>query len=381
MIEYCKGKLEDIEEIIELGNYVFSENEAKHDFKEVLPKIYSDKYNTAEHHYLVKENGEINAMVLALPSKMKVGDTVLNICGIGTVSVHPYSRGCGYMKQLMNIALEDMKNDGYHFSVLGGQRQRYEYFGYEPCGMQVEFIVTATNVKHAYKELDCSNISIEQITALDELLIEKAYNLHKLQKLAGVRSSAEFFDIVSSWKSKMHVIKCDGDFCGYIVSNGNSITELVLCDLNKLAFVIKAFVTKENLEEVNIIVSLFEQQKLVCLSKICECYRITTNHSFLIFDYKATIKAFMELKSSYADMIDGEVIIKIADETLLVSVHSKKISVENCTEEPDVEFSKLDAMLHIFSPAGGFLQDTINLPEPLKSWFPLPLFVFPVDCC
>ncbi len=381
MIEYCKGTPADIDDIIDFANYIFSQNEAPHDFKQLLPKVYSDKYNTAEHHYLVKDNGKIKAMLLALPSDIKVGDTLLKTCGIGTVAVHPYARGCGYMKELMNTAIADMKKDGYHFSVLGGQRQRYEYFGYEPCGMQVTFTITSTNVKHAYKELDCSNISIELLTSKDETLIEEAYNLHKTQKLAGVRNPVEFFDVVSSWKSKIYAIKCDGDFCGYVVRSGNSIMELVLSDMNRLPFVIKVLITKEKLDEIQVNVSLFEQEKLAYLSNICEAYKLTINHSINIFDYKTVIKAFMELKASYADMPDGEVAMKIGDETILICAHSKKITIEDYTGKPDVEFSNLDAMLHLFSPAGDFLNSTIKLPEPAKAWFPLPLFIPPLDCC
>jgi predicted acetyltransferase len=47
---------------------------------------------------------------------MKVMTETLPERGIGMVSVHPYARSCSHMKTLMNIALEDMQQDGLVFS-------------------------------------------------------------------------------------------------------------------------------------------------------------------------------------------------------------------------------------------------------------------------
>ena len=47
------------------------------------------------------------------------------------------------MKKLMNMALEDMKKQGFHLSCLGGMKQRYEYFSYTPCG-QRKYILLLT---------------------------------------------------------------------------------------------------------------------------------------------------------------------------------------------------------------------------------------------
>lgn len=381
MIEYCKGSQSDMEDIIDFANYVFSQNERPHNFKTLLPKIYSDKVNTAKYHYLVKDDGKIKAMVLAYPSKLKVGNETLKTCGIGSVSVHPYARGCGYMKKLMQTALDDMKNDGCDISILGGQRQRYEYFGYEPCGMQINFTVTSANIRHAYKNLDCSDISFKLINFDDNDLIDKAYNLYKTQEFIGIRNYDEFFLTLSSWQSKIYAIEYKNEFYGYAVINGNSIEELILLDIDKLPLVLKSFITKENLDEIVMQVSLYEQQKIACLSKICEGYSLTTGHSFKIFNYKKVIKAFMELKATYTNMEDGDITIKIENENLLISVHNNNVTIKDSDEKPDIKFTSLEAMMHIFSPTGIIINKNLNCKTAFQSWFPLPLYISSVDCC
>ena len=78
----------------------------------------------------------------------KLGQTTLEIAGIGGVSSHPRSRGAGYMRQLMHHLVQRMRDEGKHLSWLGGQRQRYAYFGYEDCGVSHTYTLSKTNLRH-----------------------------------------------------------------------------------------------------------------------------------------------------------------------------------------------------------------------------------------
>lgn len=127
----CAGELPDI---LDFANYVFSQSSQPHDFRRLLPKLYGENSGSEGYHYLVREDGRIRAMVCAMPLSLLVAGKPLRAAGIGTVSVHPYARGKGYMKALMNRAMEDLKTQGYAMAFLGGMRQRYEYFGFTPTG-------------------------------------------------------------------------------------------------------------------------------------------------------------------------------------------------------------------------------------------------------
>lgn len=380
MTQYLKGKKEDIADIIDFGNYIFSQNHSPHDFKELLPKLYCDRYNTAQHHYLVKEDGKIKAMILAMPSQVKIGESVLDICGIGTVSVHPYSRGSGYMKELMTMAVEDMKKNGVHFSILGGQRQRYEYFGYEPCGMQVNFDVISANVKHAFRGLDCSNITFEEVKLQDSDKIKQAYDLFQTKKARGVRPLDEFYDIARTWKNKLYSINLGGSYLGYVAINNNSIGELMLNDNTKLANVVTAIFAFKGIDSLTIGIPFYEQEELAFFSGIAEHYSINQNHCINIFDYKTVIKAYMELKASYSSLADGKLAIKIDNETIQICVTDNHVTVERYDGQPDVCMSHLDAIMHIFSPAGGFLKNSVMKNEAANTWFPLPIYLSGLDC-
>ena len=59
---------------------------------------------------------------------------------------------------LMNLALDEMQGNAA-LSVLSGQRQRYEYFGYTSGGIQWIFTVNQSNIRHAFKKVNCDEIS------------------------------------------------------------------------------------------------------------------------------------------------------------------------------------------------------------------------------
>lgn len=114
----CAGELPDI---LDFANYVFSQSSQPHDFRRLLPKLYGENSGSEGYHYLVREDGRIRAMVCAMPLSLLWRQAVA-AAGIGTVSVHPYARGKGYMKALMNQAMEDLKTQGYAMAFLGGMQ-------------------------------------------------------------------------------------------------------------------------------------------------------------------------------------------------------------------------------------------------------------------
>lgn len=82
------------------------------------------------------------------------------------------------MKELMNKAIYEMKNENVDMSVLNGYRQRYEHFGYEPCGQHINFNILHVNINYKRNELINKGISIHLLDENDPNIVEKAYRLH-----------------------------------------------------------------------------------------------------------------------------------------------------------------------------------------------------------
>ena len=151
MTEFCTGKASDREDIIDFINMVFSQTGQPHDFKILLPKLYADDSDTSACHFLAKEDGKIKAVVGLFPTEHVTGGQRLKIGHIGSVSVHKYARGRGYMKQLMAMAYDAAKHGGYDALVLGGKKNRYQYFGFQPTEAAAKYSFIPENFSHQYK--------------------------------------------------------------------------------------------------------------------------------------------------------------------------------------------------------------------------------------
>ena len=149
----------DYDEIVEFANFVFSYAHCPHEFKPMIPKAYGENPLMWPEHFVARENGRIRALVGFETFSQRIAGETLKIGYIGTVSVHPYSRSKGYMKKLMAMAHEYARENGYDLLSLGGQRQRYEYFGYASGGTVRNFTITSTNIRHALSDVDEQGIS------------------------------------------------------------------------------------------------------------------------------------------------------------------------------------------------------------------------------
>ena len=134
MIEYRFADASYRADIIDFINMVFSQSAIPHDFKTLIPKVYADGRGFDEIHAIALDNQRVRGVVAQLPISAKYAGQDLKIGYIGSVSSHKYARGSGYMKVLMAMQLENAEKSGIDIMMLGGQRQRYEYFGYSPVG-------------------------------------------------------------------------------------------------------------------------------------------------------------------------------------------------------------------------------------------------------
>jgi predicted N-acetyltransferase YhbS len=366
-----KGTPEDYEDIIDFGNYVFGV-----DFPSLLPKLYANHKETAQHHHIVKEGHRIKAVVGSFPLELKVFDNYLKIRGIGTVSVHKYSRHSGYMKLLMNNAVKEMEDEGCDLAILGGQRQRYEYWGFTPSGINLNLNFNSSNIKHAKIDITDSYgfIRYNEKIATD---LDKAVKLHDSQIVHAKREKDNFIDISSSWDNNVLFIYKNEEFSGYICSSNNheNISEIVLTNPDDIEKVIISYMKYFNLNNTNVVLYLHRYKEFMKLSRLCERYSINSTANVYIINYANVIKSFMVLKNNLTPLEEGMLILNVEGRgKYKIEVKAGIITVEETDMPQDISLSHLDATALLFSHSS-FINSAYNFSNPLvKSWFPLPLF-------
>ncbi|MCM3042277.1 GNAT family N-acetyltransferase [Paenibacillus motobuensis] len=390
MEAFVKGTTEDAQDIIDFADLVFSKNSGPLDFAGLIPKLYGDGADTQQYHYMVKENGKIKAMVCVLPVTCNVAGIELKVGCVGTVSVHPRSRGKGYMQKLMNMAVEDMKSQGCSLSVLGGQRQRYEFFGYEPAGIKFEFTLTSDNIRHKYKGLDSSGINFEPLFS-DSPQLDDAYQLYQQGIVNGARTKEQFATILRTWQTQPLVILENGKFAGYVAlsKDGGAVREIEMIDPALLPVVSKALAAEKNLDELHFTVPPYDPGKIALLGDVCDWYRTSYEYNYHIMDYSSVIEAFLRCKAQNMMLQDGRIVLGIEDSDIVeIVVQNNQVVVnkydpDHSDIQAQVSLTKREATALLFSPLSEFTnwklaERQLNLPS---GWLPLPLYIPSLDIC
>jgi predicted N-acetyltransferase YhbS len=390
-VQFEKAKPEDYDDVIDFGNYVFSQAHVPHDFPALLPKLYKREYFMDGLHYIAREDGRIKAAAGSYPLEMKVCGDTLPGRGIGMVSVHPYCRSRGFMKVLMDMALEDMKNDGMVFSCLGGQRQRYEYFGYTPAGLVWDFHCGAATIRHTLGRDFTTSLSLRQVHNGDRELPDYIYGIHESKPLRMLRRKDRFFDIISSWESLVFVVEEASSVgslpAGYLLCQpkGRLIHEINLKDYSRTAEVIGLFLQARNgsspdTASVTVRANPQETEKIAALSRFAEHYSLNPSCSFTVFDYRRFLPPFLKLKSSIRTLPGGTFTVQIeGGPRLALAVSKGETTLSETGAGADLSLKPMEAMRFFFSADHAAGSGAIAGNPFLQSLLPLPLSLETAD--
>ena len=295
---YTVGSPGEMPEIIDFINYVFSQTARPHDFKTLLPKVYGDSAPEEQEafHFLAKQNGKLVGCVACRPTLLKFGGETLSCGYIGSVSVHKYHRGEGHMKKLMAMAIRDARSKGYDMLILGGQRQRYGYFGFEPAGMALRFQFTKTNARHVLKDVDISEIALRSMTEAD---VSFAMELWQRQPVSSLRREITFLDDLRSWAQTPLCITVGGEPVGYCAGD-----ELILQDESLMPKVLKAITERSADFALSLVAGLHEKQRIAYLSGVCEGVTLGSKAQINVLNWPRVLKIFIEFKHRFVRKVN-----------------------------------------------------------------------------
>ncbi len=368
MTEYITTETDFKEDIIDFINYVFSQSRKPHDFKTLVPKSYADDAKgLGAVHYIAKEDGKIKALVATRIIDVSLCGKTLKYGLIGNVSVHPYSRGKGYMKQLMNMAIEDARARNIDILVLAGQRQRYSYFGFENAGSNLRFIISKANIRHALKDVDSSPISLRPMEDATEAEIDKALEFYEKGDFHCIRPRDEFRLIMRTWSSPCFVLYNEERMLGYAFGPHH---EIILEDENDFPMALKAIFEEMNQEEISITIPAFRKARAEYLASICETNSIETLEMINVLNRERVLDALLGFKASYTTLCDGTAEFSVDGEAFRITVSDGVPSIERTDSVCGKELSNSE-----------FLQKFFDIPSLLmpnqgfKNWLPLPFVI------
>ena len=370
----------DFDEAMAVMNCAFGKSPPS-DFANLLPKLYRPEEDLMACNYAMVRDGGIKAVVGLFPLAWKVGVSTLRIAGIGGVSTHPECRGQGMMQRLMRHCLSIMPEQGYDLSYLGGQRQRYAYFGYEKCGVDVVFRLTRTNVQHCFR--DRSGICFEAIDDKQVDRIAAIRALHDAQPVRAERPQANFYNTLLSWSCRPYRAFDGDDMVGYVVSDkpGGAVGEMLGRDDDTTLEIARAWVEQGPDGGGEMRLGPLAGGILHRLGNICERMSVSYSANWQVFDWVAVLEALLRARVASSALMPGRVALEILGVgTLAISVEGDSTASEQnvvCELVDEVPMLTCDSKLAhrlLFGPLPP--SQVMGLPKEataLEAWCPLPM--------
>jgi GNAT superfamily N-acetyltransferase len=363
-------------------DFVFSRAYNPNDFEKMLPAQYKIKNFMTGSNYMVKENGRIVANVGAYPAAYHVCGDEFRVSAITSVGVHHRARSKGYMKELMKMALDDMRDENVALSFLQGLRQRYEYFGYAPCGVQLDFSCNINNIRHHFKGAFKSDIVLKEIHTGDTEAFGNVFHRHHARKAHIKRPHERFADIMDTWEDRTVGIYAGDALIGCLsaTKDRDTVCEIDMDDYTLIGEVLGVYLNQHKRYDVKIEVFPHETALITELSKFTESVSAGQSLSLNVLDYPVILNAFLKLKCETAVLPDGELTVCIRDTgNITIKVSDNRPSVSVTDEKPSLECTHLEAMRLFFSPASAFSLGMLDGNAFARALFPVPLFIMKND--
>lgn len=379
MIEYRRACMQDMGELTDFINMVFSMIRVPHDFAAVLPKVYAGDAPQSEIHEIACEGGRICGVVGLLPFEWKMAGCSLACGYVGSVSVHPRVRGQGVMRELMCRQIDGARASGMDLVVLGGQRQRYEHYGFAACGSAMQYVISRKNVRHALADADSGRVAFKPLEQGSEEA-DAAFALYEKQPVTGARTKERFVTSLRSYWNEAWAILCEGRVAGYMMADrdGKTVYELVLADESLFGCVIKAWLEVKDIPLMNVVTTPYAVERNAFMAGLAEGSTIGTDEMLLCLRPDRVIEAVLRLKKRYMPLEDGAVNLGFGSfGTIRIEASGEAVSV--CRTEEALDLALEDRQAHEFvfgHDRTVWRNEDMRMP---RGWFPLHLHVKEAD--
>jgi len=146
---------------------------------------------------IIKDSSKAVSHVGYVDQTLLVDGEEVKVAGITGVATWPTYRRRGFMTQLLNYSISLMREEGYAFSDLGGDRQRYARFGWERAGRQWLFDITPRSL-HAVDAPKGYQVNQYRVRP-DE--VDSTFALHG-RELLGVKRTRNLHEMLLGRKGK-----------------------------------------------------------------------------------------------------------------------------------------------------------------------------------
>ncbi len=378
----CAG---DYDELLEMLNYTFGTHYGRGmDFLNEQPNMWVRDDEHLGKHLAVFDGGRLASVVGIYPLPAVIDGTEVLFATTGNVATHPDFTGRGYFTELFTRIMSELDVIDADAARLGGARQRYARFGYEPCGTLHKFMINERTRKSLQKEP--TGIAFK---AVDEDSIKELEYINELSQksLMYVKRTCDngyrnvFLNLCSK-HARPYVAMKNGEFVGYLSAyadnqfvgrstNGRNLAEMRA--ESPEIFRDMAFAWQERCGmNVDVPIAPFMTEELKIFSSIAQSMTTVTPSHFKFRKFERVADALMRVESKTVDLPEGEFAIEISDYGR-ICLYNKggRAGCEKTNIEPLITLNRNDAQRLLFGPHSP--EAVCDLPWIARAFLPLPL--------
>jgi len=281
--------------------------------------------------------------------------------------------------------LSDMKKYNIDLSFLYGDRQRYEYFGYTPCGSRIKYSCDKNNIRHFFEDKLKAKITLKEIRGDDAEAAGLFDEIHTMYNTCDVhikRPRERFTDIMRAWRNKTVCIYDNDRFSGYmsVKYDYSSIDELNLVNIDIIGDVINAFWDHSGRYTVDITAFPHEMELNAVLSKFSSSVSVYEDGNYNVMNYVNVLNSFLKLKCLNTKIPDGAMTLGIQNAgNITISISNNTPSVMFTDDRPDAELTRLEAIRLLFSPYSAYSSGPLGNNFFARHILPVPLSIKRLD--
>ena len=372
MEELVRLTAEDYEQAIDFLDLVFSQLSRPHHFEEMLPRMCIPDDEHMGKHLAIKYNGRIVSMLGVYPLPVIIGGQRFLFSTTGNLATHHRYEGRGYAHRLLAAAMEELKRIDADASRLGGFRQRYNRFGFEPAGSLYRMTVTQANIK---AEAD-PEVIFRPVVADDTETLEAIRKIQTAAPFYVDRGQLEEFWLtltayracpVAAYRNE----KLIGCLC--MSPDGQTAEEIIAVDSEMTEAMIVKWLKEKRVSSVNFSLPIWNVQAIRAMSRLCQSMNITFPSLFKIIHWQKIADALCRIKSSLTSLPDGTFTVGIDGQTTLRFISKGGTAAcESTMDQPDIILNPLAATRFIFGPQPPWSVASCDSPLT-AALLPLPL--------
>ena len=385
-MEIRRLNADNYDELLSFLNEVFANKYGREmDFLCEQPKMWDRTDEAMSKHIAVFEDGRIVSVVGIYPLPVCIGEEKLLFATTGNVATSPDYEGRGYFTKLFEMAMQEIEAMDVDVARLGGARQRYARFGFEPGGSSYCCELNSDNVFKYFTGYGVGveferieETSLDLLKYVDTVIKKKDFYVERKAE----NGYKELYSLLGTKHSAAYVAKKNGRYIGYLCAAcdrqfvgvgefGRNVTEYGYGCCDDFFHMICAYQKKVG-KVLLITVAPHETELLEKLSEGAEYVTLTSPSRFKVRNFEKLTNALLKLKSKKQSLPLGESVIEIENYgKILLFKNDKEAGACFTDKTAEICLTKAEATRLLFGHLPCFA--TKKIPENLKNFLPLPL--------